>query len=157
MLVHAAFLDFNALILTHGVLELSALCIAGGSDCYWLGCHCSGPMPPPGALQAVAPDAFGLLPAACFCSCSLGSSRPTSPRISPRRSAGVWRAGQPCCLTATSPWPRMGKKGQRLQKTAMRQRFLLPCRFPPGRSASKRGLIYSTNICYSNPRKVTSR
>ncbi len=62
MLVHGYFQDFNALILTHGVLELSAICIAGGSGLL-LGWALIAPgrLPRREAMQAVAPDAFGLL------------------------------------------------------------------------------------------------
>ncbi len=62
MLVHGYFRDFNSLILTHGVLELSALCIAGGSGLL-LGWAVIAPgnLPRREALQQVAGDAFGLL------------------------------------------------------------------------------------------------
>lgn len=54
--------DFYTLILTHGVLELSALCIAGGA-----GVHAGWALVAPGArprsdaLKSAAKDAFGLL------------------------------------------------------------------------------------------------
>ncbi len=59
---HGFFRDFNALILTHGVLELTAICISGGS-----GFLLAKAMIAPGnrtrrdALKAVSGDAFGLL------------------------------------------------------------------------------------------------
>ncbi len=67
MLVHGYFLDFNALILTHGVLELSALCIAGGSGLL-LGWAVIAPgrLPRREALRSIAPDAFGLLAGSLF-------------------------------------------------------------------------------------------
>jgi uncharacterized membrane protein SpoIIM required for sporulation len=59
---HGFFRDFNALILTHGVLELTAICISGGG-----GLLLARAIIAPGrhtrrdALKAVAGDAFGLL------------------------------------------------------------------------------------------------
>jgi uncharacterized membrane protein SpoIIM required for sporulation len=59
---HGFFRDFNALILTHGVLELTAICISGGS-----GFLLAKAIIAPGnrtrrdALKAAAGDAFGLL------------------------------------------------------------------------------------------------
>lgn len=59
---HGYFRDFNALILTHGVLELTAICVAGGS-----GLLLAKALIFPGdrtrreALKAVSGDAFGLL------------------------------------------------------------------------------------------------
>jgi len=63
---HGYFLDFNALVLTHGVLELSAICIAGGS-----GLLLGWAILAPGrrtrrvALREAAGAAFGLLAGAC--------------------------------------------------------------------------------------------
>src|SRR5262249_22068654 len=63
---HGYFVGFNGLILTHGVLELSALCIAGGS-----GLLLGWAILAPGrrtrrvALRETAGDAFGLLAGAC--------------------------------------------------------------------------------------------
>jgi uncharacterized membrane protein SpoIIM required for sporulation len=62
VLAHGYFLDFNSLILTHGVLELTAICIAGGSGLL-LGWALLSPgeLPRTAAMQRVSPDAFGLL------------------------------------------------------------------------------------------------
>jgi uncharacterized membrane protein SpoIIM required for sporulation len=59
---HGFFLDFHALILTHGVLELSAICISGGAG-LMLGWAviAPGPLPRREALRRAAGDAFGLL------------------------------------------------------------------------------------------------
>jgi len=59
---HGFFVDFYSLILTHGLLELSAICIAGGA-----GLILGWAVISPGrferreALRRAAPDAFGLL------------------------------------------------------------------------------------------------
>src|SRR5262249_7603333 len=67
MLLHGFFLDFNALILTHGVLELSAICIAGGSGLLLARALVApGNLPRREALRRAAPDALGLL-AGCCC------------------------------------------------------------------------------------------
>jgi len=62
VMLHGYFLDFNALVLTHGVLELSAICVAGGSGLLlgWA-LLAPGDAPRSAALRRVAPDAFGLL------------------------------------------------------------------------------------------------
>lgn len=63
---HGYFTDFNSLILAHGVLELSAICIAGGS-----GLLLAQALIAPGqftrreALKRSAPDAFGLFAGSC--------------------------------------------------------------------------------------------
>lgn len=59
---HGFFLDFYGLILTHGVLELSAICISGGAGLI-LGWAIISPgrLSRRDALQRVARDAFGLL------------------------------------------------------------------------------------------------
>lgn len=59
---HGFFKDFYSLILTHGVLELSAICISGGAGLI-LGWAVISPgrQPRRQALQAAARDAFGLL------------------------------------------------------------------------------------------------
>jgi uncharacterized membrane protein SpoIIM required for sporulation len=60
------FLDFNCLILTHGVLELSAVCVSGGA-----GLLLARALVAPGrltrgeALKRTAGDAFGLFAGAC--------------------------------------------------------------------------------------------
>jgi uncharacterized membrane protein SpoIIM required for sporulation len=60
--VHGYFLDFYALIMTHGVLELTALCIAAGAG-MMLGWSLIAPgrLPRKEALRQAAFDAFGLL------------------------------------------------------------------------------------------------
>jgi uncharacterized membrane protein SpoIIM required for sporulation len=62
MIVHGYFLDFNALILTHGVLELTAICISGASGLLlgWA-LIAPGPLTRKEALKRIAGDAFGLL------------------------------------------------------------------------------------------------
>ncbi len=64
---HHFFRDFNALILTHGVLELSAICIAGGAGLSvgW-SLVAPGELPRRDALRASAREAFGLLGGACL-------------------------------------------------------------------------------------------
>lgn len=59
---HHHLLDFYSLILTHGVLELTAICIASGAGLL-LGWSLIAPgrLPRRQALARVAPDAFGLL------------------------------------------------------------------------------------------------
>jgi uncharacterized membrane protein SpoIIM required for sporulation len=59
---HRHFVDFYSLILTHGVLELTAICIAGGGGLL-LGWSliAPGPYTRRDALRRSAPDAFGLL------------------------------------------------------------------------------------------------
>jgi uncharacterized membrane protein SpoIIM required for sporulation len=59
---HGYFLDFYALILTHGVLELTAICIAGGAG-MMLGWSLIAPgrLPRKETLRRAALDAFGLL------------------------------------------------------------------------------------------------
>jgi uncharacterized membrane protein SpoIIM required for sporulation len=59
---HGYLLDFYSLILAHGVLELTAVCIAGGSG-LMLGWALIAPgrLPRREALQQAAGDAFGLL------------------------------------------------------------------------------------------------
>jgi uncharacterized membrane protein SpoIIM required for sporulation len=59
-------LDFNALVLTHGVLELSAICIAGGAG-LMLGWSLIAPgtLPRKEAFKRAAGDAFGLLAGCC--------------------------------------------------------------------------------------------
>jgi len=61
MLVHGQFLAFNGLILTHGILELSAICIAGGAGLLlgWAAL-CPGEQTRGVAFQRAAGDAFGL-------------------------------------------------------------------------------------------------
>ena len=64
---HHYFRDFNALILTHGVLELSAICIAGGA-----GLMVGWSLISPGevqrreALRRAAREAFALLAGSCL-------------------------------------------------------------------------------------------
>ena len=60
-------LDFYSLVLTHGVLELSAICIAAGSGLL-LGWAVIAPgrLPRRDALRAAAGDAFGLLAGAAL-------------------------------------------------------------------------------------------
>jgi uncharacterized membrane protein SpoIIM required for sporulation len=62
MIVHGYFLDFNALILTHGVLELTAICISGASGLLlgWA-VIAPGPLTRQDALKRIAGDAFCLL------------------------------------------------------------------------------------------------
>lgn len=64
---HHYFLDFNALILTHGVLELSAICIAGGAGLMvgW-SLIAPGDWPRREALRRAAREAFALLGGACL-------------------------------------------------------------------------------------------
>jgi uncharacterized membrane protein SpoIIM required for sporulation len=64
--LHGYFWDFNALILTHGVLELTALCISGGSGLLigW-SILAPGRLTRKEALRRAAVDAFGLLAGAC--------------------------------------------------------------------------------------------
>ena len=64
---HHYFRDFNSLIMTHGVLELSALCIAGGAGLRvgW-SLVAPGEVPRRDALRASAREAFGLLGGACL-------------------------------------------------------------------------------------------
>jgi uncharacterized membrane protein SpoIIM required for sporulation len=59
---HGFFLDFYSLILTHGVLELTAICIAGGAG-LMLGWALIAPgaLPRRDALRQAAGEAFGLL------------------------------------------------------------------------------------------------
>jgi uncharacterized membrane protein SpoIIM required for sporulation len=59
---HGYFLDFYALILTHGMLELTAICISGGAGMI-LGWSLIAPgqLPRKEALRRAALDAFGLL------------------------------------------------------------------------------------------------
>ena len=59
---HGFFLDFYSLILTHGVLELTAICISGGAG-LMLGWAliAPGPLPRRDALRQAAGNAFGLL------------------------------------------------------------------------------------------------
>jgi uncharacterized membrane protein SpoIIM required for sporulation len=59
---HGYFLDFYALVMTHGVLELTAICIAGGAG-MMLGWSLIAPgrLPRKEALRRAALDAFGLL------------------------------------------------------------------------------------------------
>src|SRR5262249_50236132 len=65
--IHGYFRDFNALVLTHGVLELSAICIAGGG-----GLMVGWSLIAPGgrtrqeALGESARQAAGLLGGACL-------------------------------------------------------------------------------------------
>lgn len=60
--LHGFFRDFYSLILTHGVLELTAICIAGGAG-FTLGWQliAPGPLTRAEALRRAAGDAFGLL------------------------------------------------------------------------------------------------
>lgn len=60
--LHGYLRDFYSLILTHGVLELTAICIAGGAG-FVLGWAliAPGPWTRQEALRRAAPDAFGLL------------------------------------------------------------------------------------------------
>ncbi len=60
--LHGYLRDFYSLILTHGVLELTAICIAGGAG-FVLGWALIAPgqWTRPEALRRAAPDAFGLL------------------------------------------------------------------------------------------------
>jgi len=64
---HHYFRDFNALILTHGVLELSAICIAGGAGLMvgW-SLIAPGDLPRRAALRRAARAAFTLLGGACL-------------------------------------------------------------------------------------------
>ena len=64
---HHYFRDFNALILTHGVLELSAICIAGGAGLMvgW-SLIAPGELPRREALRRTAREAFALLGGACL-------------------------------------------------------------------------------------------
>ncbi len=59
---HGYLVGFYSLIATHGVLELSAICIAGGGGLRlgWA-LIAPGPLPRRDALKKAAPDAFGLL------------------------------------------------------------------------------------------------
>jgi uncharacterized membrane protein SpoIIM required for sporulation len=63
---HGYFQDFNALILTHGVLELTAICISGGSGLLvgWA-ILAPGRLSRKEALRRAAVDAFGLFAGAC--------------------------------------------------------------------------------------------
>jgi uncharacterized membrane protein SpoIIM required for sporulation len=66
MVAHGYFLDFNALILTHGVLELSAICISGASGLLLARALVApGNLPRREALRRAAPDALGLLAGCC--------------------------------------------------------------------------------------------
>jgi uncharacterized membrane protein SpoIIM required for sporulation len=60
--LHGFALDFYSLILTHGVLELTAICISGGAGLI-LGWSLIAPgrLPRRDALRHAAGDAFGLL------------------------------------------------------------------------------------------------
>jgi uncharacterized membrane protein SpoIIM required for sporulation len=63
---HGFFIDFNALILTHGVLELTAICIAGGSGFLLaMAVIAPGNLTRRDSLKVVARDAFGLLAGSC--------------------------------------------------------------------------------------------
>jgi uncharacterized membrane protein SpoIIM required for sporulation len=59
---HGFFLDFYSLILTHGILEMTAICIAGGAG-LMLGWSviAPGPLARKDALRQAAGEAFGLL------------------------------------------------------------------------------------------------
>lgn len=63
MMINAGyFVDFNALILTHGVLELTAICISGAAGLLLAKAIIApGLLPRRQALKAVAMDALGLL------------------------------------------------------------------------------------------------
>jgi uncharacterized membrane protein SpoIIM required for sporulation len=65
--IHNYFRDFNALILTHGVLELSAICIAGGAG-LMVGWSLIAPdrLTRRESLKRAAGEAFGLLGGACL-------------------------------------------------------------------------------------------
>jgi uncharacterized membrane protein SpoIIM required for sporulation len=66
MLASGYFLDFNSLILTHGVFELSAICISGGSGLLLARAVIApGTLTRREALRRAAGDAFGLFAGAC--------------------------------------------------------------------------------------------
>ncbi len=64
---HGYLLDFYSLVLTHGVLELSAICIAGGAGLMvgWAVIS-PGQLPRQDALRLAAAEAFGLLAGAAI-------------------------------------------------------------------------------------------
>jgi uncharacterized membrane protein SpoIIM required for sporulation len=65
--MHGYFVDFYSLILTHGILELSAICIAGGSGLLlgWA-VIAPGQLSRRDALRGAAGEAFGLLAGAAL-------------------------------------------------------------------------------------------
>ena len=88
---HGFFGDFNALIMTHGVFELTAICISGGGGFLLARAIVApGNLTRRNALKAVSRDAFGLLAGSLRCSSWRALSKPTSRPIFHKRSAGPW-------------------------------------------------------------------
>jgi len=102
---HGYFTAFNSLILCHGVLELTAICIAGGTG-MMLGWALIAPgrLPRREALRRQAGDAFGLL---AGCAAMLVIAGLIEAFVTPHFSAGVrWSVAgaSALCLVAYFGW-----------------------------------------------------
>ena len=106
---HHYFLDFNALILTHGVLELSAICIAGGAGLMigW-SLIAPGDWPRREALRRTAREAFVLLGGACLMLVLAGVLEAYVTPHFPQPARGPWPPRRPCCWRSTWCWAGAG-------------------------------------------------